>query len=156
MQQVFSQGQAIAQFPVEGGANSVVVEPGDPVNTVLPILLEKEKLTWTYADRTGALTAPLEKGQKVSEVQVWYGSTCVAVTDLVAMHDVSSQMAPVDASRPTHQNYEGSWSLMMIVFAVLAAVAVIGVGVYMIPGFVRKIRLQARRRRRRSERRRNR
>ena len=36
----------------------------------------------------GQLTAPITKGQVLGSVTVWFGETCVGITDLVALHDV--------------------------------------------------------------------
>ncbi|MGN0999158.1 MAG: D-alanyl-D-alanine carboxypeptidase family protein [Faecousia sp.] len=156
LQQVFRDGQAIAQFPVSGGVNSVVVEPGDSVNTVLPVALDEEAITWTYRDVTGNLTAPLKKGQKVSEIQVWYGDLCLAVADLVTMYAVSDQTAHTEADRIASGSDAGSWTGMLIVFAVFLCATVLILAGLMLVKAIRTWALRARRRRRRIHRRRSR
>lgn len=154
--QVFYEGQTISQFPVEGGINSVVTQPEKAASTVLPVDLDADKLTWIYGETSGAIIAPVEKGQKISYVQVWYGSKCLAQSELVAANAVEKWQEPVVPTDPVEQGDGGSWKLLGIICGVLAGIgAMVILGVLIKKG-IRLAALKARRRRRRINRRRSR
>lgn len=79
-------GQALKQFSVSGGENNVVVEPHLDLDTVLPDDAHMDNLIMEYRD-TG-LTAPIQKGDMVATVEVWYRNTCLHEAELYAMEDV--------------------------------------------------------------------
>lgn len=154
--QVFYEGQTISQYPVENGTNGVVAQPSGSAYTVLPADVDASKLTWIYGDTVGTITAPVEKGQKISTVQVWYGAKCLAQADLVAANSVPVWKAPVIPDDTASQEDGNSW----IIWAIIGG-SVLGIGALVaIAIVVRKgIRLAARnlrRRRRRINRRRSR
>ena len=88
--QVFLQNQIISQHTVTGGANDVVLVPKTALSTVLPKGVAPEELTWVYANQNIHLTAPVEKGQVVNAIQLWYSGMCLAQTDLVAANAVAA------------------------------------------------------------------
>lgn len=153
--QVFFHGQAVSQFPVENGANAVVACPAASASTVLPVDITQDKLTWIYGDATGHVVAPVEKGQALSTAQVWYGSKCLAQTDLVAMNGVPEWSAPVIPPMP-----EGSagaiWKWVLIILSVLLGLGVLGGFVVFLRRMILRAKQKARRRRRRSGRQRSR
>ena len=154
--QLFFEGQTVSQFPVEGGTNSVVLEPKAAASTVLPVNLDISKLTWIYPESVGTLIAPVEKGQKISSAQVWYGSKCLAQVDLVAAHSVPVWKAP--AVFVPQDNSEGTmnWKTIGIIFAVVLGAAVVAVAVVFLRRGIRSAMIHNRRRRRRINRRRSR
>ncbi len=79
-------GQALKQFSVSGGENNVVVEPHLDLDSVLPKDAHMDNLIMEYRD-TG-LTAPIQKGEMVSTVEVWYRNTCLHEAELYAMENV--------------------------------------------------------------------
>lgn len=123
--QVFFQGQVIAQYPVSNGANDVVSQPVDSASTVLPVEADMTQLRWVYLDGNGSLTAPVQKGQKLGSVQVWYGQKCLAETELVAMNEVRVHTAPIIPDRIQTQTDSGSWQLMLWIVAVLAVLVLL-------------------------------
>ena len=153
--QVFFDGQAVSQFPVKDGANAVVACPATSASTVLPVDITPDKLTWIYGDATGFVTAPVKKGQVLSTAQVWYGSKCLAQTDLVAMNGVAEWSAPVIPPMP-----EGSagalWKVVLIVLCVLLGLGVLSGFVVFLRRMILRARQKARRRRRRNGRQRSR
>ncbi len=153
--QIFSKDQTISQYPVENGANGVVTCPAGDASTVLPKGLDGKKLTWIYGDFAGTITAPVEKGQVISSVQVWYGSKCLAQADLVAANAVPVWQAPVIPERPQEQQSDLWFWITVIGCTVLGICALIALAVGIRRG-LRRAAVQLRRRRRRAGRRRNR
>ncbi len=154
--QIFHKDQSIAQFPVEEGENSVVVRPETDRATVLPVDLDESKLTWIYGETAAGIHAPVAQGQKLSNIQVWYGSKCLAQADLVAANQVAVWQEPVTPTVPTQPEDGGSWTLLLVICGGLAAVAVLAVLVMVLSRVVGRIRQNARRRRRQVGRRRSR
>ena len=153
--QLFYEGQVITQYPVTGGENSAVVQPAHGGGTVLPVNLDKAQLSWVYSN-TVTLTAPVEKGQAISTLQVWYGSKCLAQTDLVAVNAVAVWQEPVQYPRAEVKPELGLWGVAGIVLLVILGLGVLVVATLVILHYVRKFRLSARRRSRRVNRRRSR
>jgi len=154
--QVFSEDQTISQYPVENGANAVVTRPARAAYTVLPRGVEIDKLTWIYGDSVGTITAPVQAGQTISAVQVWYGSRCLAQTELVAANSVALWQAPVVPDDPTEQDDGNSWKLVAIIGgAVLGIGALVAMIIWIRKG-IRRMAANLRRRRRRINRRRSR
>lgn len=120
--QVFFEGQVISQYPVAGGANDLVSQPVNSASTVLPADVDMSQLQWVYLDNDVSLSAPVEKGQKLGAVQVWYGKKCLAQTDLVAMNDVLPDTPPIVPDRIRNQNAGKSWQVVLWVVAVIAVV----------------------------------
>ena len=158
--QIFFEGQVISQFPVENGANSVIARPAISASTVLPAGIEMDKLTWIYGNANPVFTAPVEKGQVLSNVQVWYGPKCLAQTDLVAMNGVSVKQTEQEPDDPMVEKQEENsagipqW-LIIAVCAVLGLVVLI-MGLRVFNRFLRHAKQKARRRRRRNDRQRSR
>lgn len=112
--QVFFDGQSLAQYPVENGASHVVTQATSSISTVLPADVDESQLKWDYQISTGTLHAPLEKGQVLGVVQVWYGTKCLAQTDMVAMNAVETFQAPVIPEKPGMMQ-SGSWLTFLFV-----------------------------------------
>ena len=154
--QIFHEGQTVSQFPVENGTNSVVVRPDMTRSTVLPKDLDESKLTWIYGDTVSAVTAPVAQGQKLSTIQVWYGSKCLAQADLVAANAVPVWQAPTVPTIPTEQDDGGNWTVLLVICGILTGVAVLVILILVIRRVVGQMRQAARRRRRQMGRRRSR
>ena len=120
--QVFFDGQSLAQYPVEGGSSHVVTQAATSVSTILPVEVDETQLKWVYEGQNSAITAPVEKGQKLGIAQVWYGSKCLAQTDMVAINGVEKYQAPVIPEKPAAKQ-SGSW---LTLFLVLIGLVVVG------------------------------
>jgi len=153
--QLFYEGQVITQYPVSGGANSAVVQPAHVGGTVLPLNMDQSQLSWVYSN-TVTLTAPVEKGQAIATLQVWYGSKCLAQTELVAINAVAVWQEPVQHPRAEVKPELGLWGIAGIVLLVILGLAVLVVAVLVILHYARKLKRNARRRSRRINRRRSR
>ena len=152
--QIFYGNQVLAQYPVSGGENGVVTMPVSELSTVLPVEFDETQLTWTFGE-PGTIAAPVKKGQRISDVQVWYGNICLAQTEQVAMTDVAVYQQPTqpsDGSRPV-QDQDSSTAFILI--SILLGVVVLAAAVVLVLRWIAAARLRARRRRRRAQRRRN-
>lgn len=147
--QVFFDGQSLQQYPVEGGASHVVTQAATSVSTVLPADVDESQLKWVYEGQSGTITAPVEKGQKLGTAQVWYGTKCLARTDMIAMNAVEKYQAPVIPEKPA-QKQSGSWLMLLWVLlglVLLGFLTVLGIRA------VRIMKYQRRKMRRRNRRR---
>lgn len=153
--QLFYEGQVVTQYPVSGGENNAVVQPSHSGGTVLPIDLDYGQLSWVYST-TAMLTAPVEKGQVVSTMQVWYGSKCLAQTDLVTINAVAVWQEPAQQTRADIPPELGFWGVLGIIFLAILGLAFIAFIVLLILRYMGKLKLHFRRRSRRADRRRSR
>lgn len=122
--QIFFGGQSISQYPVAGGASDVVTQPADSASTVLPLELDRTALRWDYQQTVGAISAPVKQGSELGTVQVWYGTKCLAQTQMVAMHDVPVKEAPVVPERPAGANGGGIIGILLTAAGIVAGVLV--------------------------------
>jgi len=155
--QIFYQDQALKQYPVSGGTNSVVVSPVSRLATVLPVGIDESRLTWTYDDNIGTITAPVKQGQKISAVQVWLDNNCLAQTELVAINAVDVYQAPTESLKPGDIVVDDSKPPVWLwVIGVLLGVIVLIVVCILIARGVAIAKARSRIRRRRRNRRRTR
>ena len=141
--QVFFDGQSLAQYPVENGTSHVVTQAAMSVSTVIPVDVEESQLQWIYTAQNATVLAPVEKGQKLGTVQVWYGTKCLAQTDMTAMHAVAEYQAPVIPEMPEHHGIRWG-AVALIILLVLVAGFLVLLGLRM--ASIRKYRRRQRRR----------
>lgn len=151
--QVLYAGQNLGQFYVTNGTNAVAVGPVNSVTVTLPSKVKIEDLTVRYGNMSGALNAPVEAGQQLSTVEVWYGSVCVASSPVVALNS-----SRVDRGSPLQENRYGESSKVWVVILIILLIAVIAFGAFvigrrMLRG-VQNVKSNIRYRKRRSDRRR--
>lgn len=151
--QILYENQALKQSAVLNGASDVVIGPQISVSTILPDSVTSEQLTYRYADTGDSYTAPIEKGQKLSYVEVWYDGTCVAQADLFALNSVSVAM-PVNDNTDSG-DIDGNWPIILTVLAVFGGIFVLIIGIRVV-GKMRLISAKKRSRRYRKNRRRSR
>lgn len=144
--QIFSVGQSASQIPVENGTNHVITCPAVSAATVLPKTLDPAELSWKYAE-VESVNAPVEKGQVLSSLQVWYGTKCLAQTDLVAMNGVPVYRAPVPVTPPDEVDNTAIWTVVVIL---LCAVIALGILVAAVALIRRALHRNARKRRMRN------
>lgn len=152
--QVFFQGQAISQYPVHNGANHVVTQPAESASTVLPSQMDVSQLHWQYTNNDTVIQAPVEKGQSLGSVQVWYGQKCLAQTDMVSMNAVAVQTEPVIPERPETDKDAGSWQAMLVLLGIFGGVILVGLLVLLVVRCIGNARRAKRRRHRQHRRRR--
>lgn len=116
--QIIYPNQTLRQISVLNGDNDLFVTSDKGFSTVLPSDIALEQLTFTYEEVAGGIQVPITKGQNVGSLQVWYGSVCIAQTDVYAMNDVA---VAVYKHGSYHYDEQGiSWlTVVLIVIAVL-------------------------------------
>ena len=154
--QILLDSQSVAQFPVINGENHVVGKPVNTVYSALPNDTKREYLVWKYIQSDSQLAAPLYVGDSVGTVQVWYGTTCLAQSDLVAMNSsaVSERSQNVESVQPekeTGVNTQNLLTVLGIIFACILAAVLL----FVVSRVIRGAMIRARRRRRRRNRRRS-
>jgi len=152
--QLAAQGQILIQMQVENGANDVAIRPENSISAVLPMELNESALNWKYD--CGSLAAPLEVGQKLGTLQVWYGAVCLGETNLEAANSVAVDTTLVMPQRPSEMDDRGSWTTVIIIVGIAVFAVAVTLLVRWTPKLIRRIKLRLRRRRRRINRRRTR
>lgn len=153
---VLHDGQSMTQFPVAGGENQVVAQTHASNDAILPINAKLDNLILKYTVADGGLTAPIEKDEKIGNLQVWYRNSCIADADLYAMSSVRSlQGLNLDiqgAASRDDSNFKQFFSFVGIVCLVI----LIPLAIYLIVNNTRRVMARNRRRRRKQQRRRSR
>ena len=80
--------QIIKQQSVTNGDNDVFLVCRESFSTILPANVTKEQLSFRYTEAPGSSQAPIKAGQNMAYLEVWYGSSCIAQTDVYAANDV--------------------------------------------------------------------
>lgn len=150
--QVLGEDQILTQYPVLDGQNHVGVGPSETCYTVLPTGTLTTALSYRYDNNNIALTAPVESGMPINNVQVWYGNVCVAQSPVVTKNSSAVNVID-DQSVLIEQNNEGVLIALRVV-AILATIAlVVALCVYVVRFMQNASRHAQHRRRRRSRRR---
>lgn len=147
--QVLYKGQIVEQYTVQGGANDIVVGPDEDLRCIFPGEADADSLVIRTQMTKYPLTAPIENGERVAVMQVWYGDICVAQTDLLARN--SSKVSHdniLQNDNPTGFDF-GALSTAVIVLIVIGVVmAALAISLY----YIRRNRRRARRNRARRRR----
>ena len=157
--QIIYDGRVIKQQPVVNGTSNVVLGCKEDLSTVLPQGIGEEDLIYRYNDIPGAFEAPIEKGEIMSNLEIWYGSVCLGHVELFAMNSVSPVL-PVESPEESadQSENEGGRSgaiVLWIVFGVVAAAAVI-IAALLLTKRIRLVHLRRRTKKYRRSRRRSR
>ena len=153
--QIFYANQVIDRYSVSGGDSDVAVSPVDSMYCVVPKELKFEELTWYVGSGTNSITAPVQKGQVITQLSVWYQGICIGNTDLVAMHDVKVYEPYIepDIHSPLEQEDNHGNLIATIALGVLGLV-VLGFVIMVLRRLVHVAVVKARIRRRKKARRR--
>lgn len=147
---------ALTQFPVERGECDVVGYPDVSVNSVVPIECTLDNLILRYTVEGGGLYAPIEEGQKIATVQVWYRTSCVTEAQLFAMNSVRSEVnSGVTINTLASRDDSNVWKFFKTIGMVSFGLAVL-FGVYLVINNYRRVRGERRKAMRRARRRRSR
>lgn len=146
-------GQAFHQFEVNDGECEVVGTPNVNVDTVLPIDANMSNLIIKYSVVDGGIVAPVETGDKIATVQLWYSASCIAEVELFAMNPVlDADETGVEIFGPTRDDSNVAGFLSFVVWVFI--IAIVGFGGYMGYNYYRYSRARNRRRRNSAQRRR--
>ena len=150
--QILYSGQVLQQSSVLNGNCDVSMGAMNGASAVIPANVSADALSYRYVDEIG-LTAPIEAGQKVSALQIWYGSVCLAQSDVYAMNSVATAGSVLTEDA----GVKGAGSFGRVVLYLLAAAGVIALVGFAVLYALRAVRIakarKAARRRNRSRRR---
>ena len=152
--QILYDGQILRQCSVVNGENDIVLGAADSAYAVLPVTVSPSDLSYRYFDNDSGFSAPVEKGEKLSHVQIWYGNVCLTQTDLYAMGAVRTA-SPTD-SHANPQSGNSLWQRILMIVCVIAACIVLAFIVLRIVAKLRLAAVRSRRKRYRKSRRRSR
>ena len=114
--QVLFEGQVLRQSPVVGARNHVMLGSTSSLFAVLPLNVTSKDLTYHYTDSQEEFRVPVEKGDILSNVEVWYGGVQVAQTQLQAMNKVYG-----GSLEDTRKDYGADLSWIWIVLIVVVS-----------------------------------
>ena len=157
--QIIYDGRVIKQQPVINGTSHVVLGCKEDLSAVLPQGVGDEDLIYRFNDIPGAFEAPIEKGEVMSNMEIWYGSVCLGHVELFAMNNVSP-ILPVEEPEDSHeadQEDDGKTGtvVLWIVFGIIAAAAIV-IAALLLTKRIRLIHLRRRNKKYRRSRRRSR
>ncbi len=153
--QILYSGQALHQFQVNDGECSVVGSPKVEVDAVLPADANMKNLIMKYSVVDGGISAPLDKGDRIASVQLWYGNSCIAEVELFAMsevRDMDETGVEIFGGSRDDSNISGFLSFV----GAVCLIVLVGFGLYLAYNWFMRTRMRAHRRRRRASRRRSR
>lgn len=120
--QILYEGQVLTQRSVLNGSSTVSLGCISSVSTVLPEGVSLNQLSFRYVNSDTELEAPIQKGDVICGVEVWFGGLCIAYTDLYALNGVTEAYELVVGRA---QNPVSWWGVILIVLAVVAGIATV-------------------------------
>ena len=87
--QILHPDQVLKQVSVVNGDCDLTIGTRSGASCVLPSNLGENDLVYRFADESG-FTAPIQNGQVLPMLQVWYGSVCIAQSETYAMNGVAT------------------------------------------------------------------
>lgn len=149
--QVLSNDAVLSSLAVSGGENDTQAIVRDSISTVVPADMAVSQLRYEYILDDGNLTAPIDAGQSLGLVRVWYQSKCLAQREIYA--SISSPVKEtVVATDPARSNdvveqESNLWQYVLIAILVLLVIIV----VMLLISSIRASMIRAKRRRRRKQ-----
>ena len=152
---VLYDGMTMNQIKVAGGECNAVALCQTNVDSVVPKNAQMRNLTINVKAEGGGLSAPIDAGEKIGVVEIWYRNSCMAEAEVVAMGNVRSiKNTGVEVHSAALKKQGGS-----DILSTIGTICVIGLGLaaaYLAFNSFMRNRARAQRRRRRADRRRNR
>ena len=154
--ELYHRGQAVGQFDVSGGENSVVGEPADSRKIVVRNDFKDTDITFRAEVLDGGLEAPVAVGDKIGVLRIWYRNICIAQTDVLSL-SVSKKdtmnsifdggvITDEESDKITSSFHTG----VKIFIGLVAVVVVLSIGVAVYNAVIEHKRRKRRRNRRRS------
>lgn len=124
--QILYPNQILLQKPVLNGSCEVVVGVNESVYSVLPEAVAFKDLVFQFKHEVN-LTAPIEKGQRLSTLEVWYGPSCIAQTEVYAMNHVAVAGTEfTDSGRKI--NFGGIFNVILRVLGIILLIGLLAFG----------------------------
>lgn len=138
--QVLSPSQVAGQFAVSGGAHNAFGSITNGMSAVVPQGSDYNTIRYEYTLTDGGLTAPVEQGQKIGVVRVWYDHICLAQQELLSASDVAVEQKPAQAQRPVTEETLDLWDGILKIALGVAAVLFVLVVIVRIGNTVKRRR----------------
>lgn len=87
-QQIIFPNEILHQYSILNGDCDVCIGSYDGFSAVLPDNFRQEELVFRYDYLPGSEDAPIEKGQQLGVLEVWFDGLCMARTQVFAMNSV--------------------------------------------------------------------
>lgn len=138
--QILYRDQVMDQFSVVNGQNDVIGHPEKDLTVLLPEDAVPLDVSYRFVMDDQAMEAPLEKGQVIGSIEVWFRGLCVGECDMLAMFAVHQPGVKDIALVPTAADAaKRAWTTWLLIGGILIlTVILIWVGVLLIQ---RKLRL---------------
>lgn len=149
-------GQTLSQFSVLNGESMVMGQSNVAIDSILPKNVHLNNLNFRFTVIDGGLTAPIEKGDQIATVQVWYRTSCITETEVYAMHDVASKQNSGLVIHSVASRSDQNMTDILLFLGISCLVIIVPLGLYIGINSARRAAHRARRRRRRASRRRSR
>ncbi len=153
--ELYYNGLSLNQFPVSNGESEVVGQTTKSHKAVLPAKVHMKDLRFEHHPLGGGLRAPIEAGDKIATVDIWYKASCVTQVELFAMNPVRQRDETGVEIRGGGQGPSVLGSILSVL-GVILVIAVVGFAAYLGYNHFRRYLRRTRRRRRRASRRRSR
>ena len=154
--ELYHRGQVLGQYRVSGGENSVSGEPSDARKVIVPNDFLETDINFRTEVVNGELVAPINTGDVIGTLRVWYKDVCVAQTDVLSLSisKVDTMSTIFDGGVITDEESDkitGSVRTGVKIFVMLVAVVlVLSIGVAIYNAVIEAKRRKRRRNRRRS------
>lgn len=125
--QIIYANQALMQYEVVNGECDVILCPRESVQVILPYNVSLDELSFRYSSEYEGISAPIEKGSRVSALEVWYNSICISQVDLYAMNQVRVKEA-VDLSVRENTDASGGVSPLLVVVIIVGILLILFLG----------------------------
>lgn len=113
------------QFQVADGENNLAVTSAETIVSLMPNEMFREQLSYRCIPAAD-LSAPVNEGDVVGSIQLWYDDLCVAQCDLSAMFDVKKAGTDNIPIQPTAKQNNGIWkTLLTVLIVVVISITVI-------------------------------
>ncbi len=152
--QIMSKDQITIEYPIVDGLNYIVAGPNSSTDTVLPSEVALQHLEVRYLDNYTSLRSPVQYGDKLTVMQLWYNGVCLAQSDVIAKNSVLAIDSA--AAIEIQENSRSSWTLFFVIAAVILGAVLVFLLGSRIMASVRRAKVQAMYKRRASDRRRSR
>lgn len=150
--QLFHENQVLKQFEVPNGDSYLTAGIKEAVKTLLPSGVTYSDLSYRYDDADTQIQAPIQAGERIATVQVWYQDLCLAVTDLYAMHDVKVREFTETEAVIEEPGKSGTPAALFVVIAIVGLLLILLFGRRIIFRMIRRRRIRRRKQIRRRKR----
>lgn len=158
IRQLLHESQVMEQFQVSGGENDVIACPASAVIVTLPVDASHLDVKYQCSESAEGLKAPIQEGDVIGSVEVWFRNLCVGQCDLVAMHDVNEPgVFNVQLEPKTQDTKTVDWKTVGLIggIVLLALIAVAGIA-FLITQGIRQAKVKRAHKIRRKDRQRSR